>query len=244
MALDYVGIKNFGLTAARLRPMNFPSKPSVARAEGRNAISDVSIDEGATRRRTVLRQASSLSRKELVMHASKSEVSYQNNQALEGIEKHLFNVKSVPIFGAQTRLAEIKSVLRAALAMQAKVDVARAQLRELVAQSRAADASAARVRRALRAYVVVHHGPDARGVLADFGFVPKPREQTVQAKAVAVGKRLETRKLRHTMGKRQKARVKAGAVPPPQATPAPAPSTSASNGASNGVAPTPTSDSA
>ncbi len=52
--------------------------------------------------------------------------------------------------------------------------------------------------------------------LAKFGFTPgKPRKTTVAKQAEAAAKRQETRKLRGTMGKNEKAGIKAGAQPSP-----------------------------
>jgi hypothetical protein len=166
------------------------------------------------------------------MYTNKAELISNNNQALDGLDKHLSNVKSMPIFGVPTPLSEVKAVLRAAVALQARVAAARAQWKEVIAEARSANAAALRMRRAIKAYLVVHHGDDAEAVLVDFGFDRKPRAQSVRTKAAAVDKRLETRELRHTMGKRQKALIRAPSLPPP----APAPSNGApQNGAVNGA---------
>ncbi len=68
-------------------------------------------------------------------------------------------------------------------------------------------------------------------VLADFGVPPrKTATKKVDTKQTAVEKALATRKARHTMGKRQKQKVK-GVVPAPAPAQAPAPAASPSNGA-------------
>jgi len=92
---------------------------------------------------------------------------------------------------------------------------------------------------------------EAQGILADYGWTaPKRAKRTVKQKMVAVQKNTDTRKLRNTMGSKQKKGVKAGAAPaatdttatPPAATvtaaasPAPA---ATGNGSSATPKPTP-----
>jgi hypothetical protein len=67
------------------------------------------------------------------------------------------------------------------------------------------------------------YGKDV-ATLTDYGLKPKKSgsPKTVQVKAGAVAKSAETRKLRGTRGKRQKADLKAGNAPAPAPAPAPA----------------------
>lgn len=74
---------------------------------------------------------------------------------------------------------------------------------------------------------------EAQGILADYGWTPpKKPKRKVEQKMVAVQKNMGTRKLRGTMGSKQKKNVKAGA-PAPAATDTTAAPTAAT------VAPTP-----
>ncbi|MDP9149253.1 MAG: hypothetical protein M3O36_04835, partial [Myxococcota bacterium] len=70
-----------------------------------------------------------------------------------------------------------------------------------------------------RRYVVNRFG-NAPSTLEDFGIARKGRlPLTAEQKAAAALKRDATRKARHTMGTRQRAQVKAPAVPPLPVTP-------------------------
>jgi hypothetical protein len=60
------------------------------------------------------------------------------------------------------------------------------------------------------------------GVQGDFGFqTPTRQTPSEETKAAAVAKRKATRAARHTMGKRQKAKVKGQVQPAPATSPAP-----------------------
>jgi hypothetical protein len=65
---------------------------------------------------------------------------------------------------------------------------------------------------------------DAPGTLEDYGLTPRkvPVPKTAEQKAAAAALRKATRAVRHTMGKRQKAKIKASAPAQPVVTPAPA----------------------
>jgi hypothetical protein len=176
------------------------------------------------------------------MQMDKNSLNHSNQTAINGIDRHFSKGKSVPIDGTATALTEVKSILRDAIDATVAADAAHAQWQEKVARMRTTRAAAARVRRALRSYLLVHYGAKAVGILADFGFAPSkaPGPKTVRTKAEAVEKAKATREARHTMGKRQKEHIKgqpAADPPAPAPFPVPVPAPVPTNGAStNGAA--------
>jgi len=80
------------------------------------------------------------------------------------------------------------------------------------------------MRQDLRTYILGSYGTAALQMLQDFGFTPpKPRggKKTASTKAQAVVQAKATRVARHTMGKRQKAKIKGTAPAQPVTTPGP-----------------------
>jgi hypothetical protein len=74
--------------------------------------------------------------------------------------------------------------------------------------SRRMEAALTGVRNALPSLLVSRFNHDL-GAMNDFGLErKKPRKQTVKQKAAAVAKGAATRKERHTMGKRQRAKIR------------------------------------
>jgi hypothetical protein len=66
-----------------------------------------------------------------------------------------------------------------------------------------------RLRMQLQQFLQATYGPDGGVALEQFGLAPaKAGKKTVQVKAAAVDKALETRKLRGTLGKKQKKSIK------------------------------------
>jgi hypothetical protein len=169
-----------------------------------------------------------------------------DNKAMSGADKHLGGLASMIIGGTSYTLPTLKAVFQADLDAINAADAAATQWKEQVVKAQATRAESARVRSALKAYLIGQYGADAVGVLEDFGFSPpKPKgPQTVDMKAQGVERAAATRKARHTMGKNQKKAVK-GTVTTivtepasPVAPPAPAPVASApTQGASGGAAP-------
>jgi hypothetical protein len=95
------------------------------------------------------------------------------------------------------------------------VDTAEASLKQVPAKQKAARKTANATRLALKTYIVGTAGAGAVQMLEDFGFpAPKPKgKKTVAAKATAIAKSAATCTARHTMGKRQRAAIKATVAP-------------------------------
>jgi hypothetical protein len=141
---------------------------------------------------------------------SKSTAKDRDSKAMLGIDKHLAGAASVTLNGTAYTPAELKSILKKDIDSANIVDAARAAWQKTVKDEREIRSETSVLLHALKGYLVATHGEGAVDLLADFGFTPpKPRKVTVKVKATAADKTALTRALRHTMGKKQKAKVKA-----------------------------------
>ena len=133
-----------------------------------------------------------------------------DNKAMSGVDKHLASLTSMTIGGTAYSVPTLKAVFQADIDATNAADAARTQWKERVVTANAARATSARVRTALKTYLVGQYGADAVGILEDFGFTPpkSPGKKTVQGKTEAVLKSAATRAARHTMGSKQKKEVK------------------------------------
>ena len=129
-------------------------------------------------------------------------------KVIAGVEANLSGTETVTLAGRAYKRAELIKIFQAQLdAMQAVTE-----LEGALAGARAARAKTARrvlpVQRALEEYVRAIHGA-TNPKLADYGFVPDaPRKVTAKTKAEAVAKGRATRIARHTMGRKQRLKVK------------------------------------
>ncbi len=148
-----------------------------------------------------------------------------DTKAMKGVDKHLASLTTIMIGGTAYTAPTLKAVFQADIDATNAADAARTQWKDLLVPAKAARTLAARSRLALKSYLVGLYGPNAVGILEDFGFTPpkSPGRKTAKAKADAVDKSAATRVARHTMGKNQKKSVK-GTVTP-VSPPAPAGST-------------------
>jgi hypothetical protein len=153
---------------------------------------------------------------------SKGEVVARAKQLIAGAEKVLPGVTPVGLVGSTFTPAEITGKLQAIVNLRADVEAAQATARAKLATEAAEMPALRTFMSAFVLHVQAAYGtsPD---VLAAFGIHPKARVPlTVEEQAAAVAKRAATREARHTMGPRQKARVK-GAVTGIVVTPITAP---------------------
>jgi hypothetical protein len=182
-----------------------------------------------------------LERKDHVM-STKITKKERNTKAVSGIDQHFSHLKSLMLAGKPYPLAALKAFFLADNDTINAADALHTQWKEAVAIQQASNAKTAKLRRALRNYVLGVYGPDALGVLADFGFAaPRAQELTVLEKASALAKRRATREARHILGKRQRHGIKAGVPAPHPAptppAPSPAPGGSGSPSKPNGAPP-------
>jgi hypothetical protein len=140
--------------------------------------------------------------------------------AMAGIDKYLASETSIPLDGSPKAPADIKKALQGTIDSADATQAARGKWldasRSEVAQNDATLALLA----SLKSFVLLKFGSASVATLADFGFTPrKQTPKTVETKVVAAEKSLATRKARHTMGSKQKAKIK-GTIPEPVVGPA------------------------
>jgi hypothetical protein len=154
------------------------------------------------------------------MNQGKATRQNQLRQLMAGIDKHFPNVTSVTLGGVDVPLTQLKALFQGDVDTSDASVQAKANLATVVQKERTTHVSIGRTLRLFKSYVVTHFGDtnDASSVLSDFGLKPRtPATPTVATKAEAAEKRAATRVARHTMGPKQKAKIKGAA---PQAEPA------------------------
>jgi hypothetical protein len=171
---------------------------------------------------------------------TKATLAARNTKIEAAIEKNFAQLPSIMLAGKTYTTTALKAVYQGDSAAIAATDAAHKQYEDAVARERTAHAETLVVTRALRSYLLGMHGEDAVTLLGDFGFAaPKPKTKTVATKAAAVEKSLATRKVRGTMGARQKQGVTGGVtgiVVTPVKAGAPAPAaTSTGTGTGTGT---------
>jgi hypothetical protein len=152
------------------------------------------------------------------------------------LNKHGKAKTPMSINGEQLKLADVIGIYQASLDILAEVSTKRAELETALTNRATIEAKRRATDTGLRAWVTGEFGPDSQQA-RDFGFLPKKTTaKTAETKHTAVLKMKATRDARHTMGKKQKQKIK-GTIVAPAAPAAPAPTAQqASPGAS---APTP-----
>ena len=128
------------------------------------------------------------------------------NTAASGVTKNI--QQPIPLNGTTMAPSDVVATIAAPIQADRHLDAARVA----VASKKAARDAALRLARALmlalKKWVEAAYGADSP-VLAEFGFATTAKVQpTADAKAAAVAKRAATRAARHTLGKRQKAKIK------------------------------------
>jgi hypothetical protein len=146
---------------------------------------------------------------------------------VDGIQKHLQGVPSLPLAGATYSPADLVKLIESRASQVAAVDTANATWHAAVAAEKELSTKLAAVTQGLRQYVLNAFGA-ASPVLADFGFTATVRKPLTPEENVArAAKAKATRAARHTMGKVQKKKVTgtSAAAAPAATAPAPAAST-------------------
>jgi hypothetical protein len=152
------------------------------------------------------------------MKQRKDKTINDHRQAIAGVQKHFASTPTLVLDGTPTTPKDVIATLQGATDAIDRATVAEKAFHDEVAAQHTAIAKGDAVLKALKMLVKNQLG-SAEGVLGDFGFqAPKRKAPDEATKAAAVAKRAATRAARHTMGKRQKAKVK-GEVHPAPATP-------------------------
>jgi hypothetical protein len=144
------------------------------------------------------------------------------SKMVDAIKKHLGNLKTITLDGTSYPPAQLVKMLQRRIEAIDELVAAHAKLREAAATNREGRRELTLVVAALRHAVTVKFGASAVATLAEFGFAPRRVSTTdVETKAKAVVKLRLTREARHTMGKRQKAKIRGAPAPLPEHAPAP-----------------------
>jgi hypothetical protein len=143
-----------------------------------------------------------------------------DQKLIDGLTKHRATITSLPIGGKTLTPDEVVQTLQARVKASATSLTSKASAKAAVLAERADRAETRQFVSDLTQVIRSMFGGSA-DVLADFGLaLRKPRKSDPQKKVAAAQKAKATRTLRHTMGKKQKAAIKAtgplaaGATPP------------------------------
>ncbi len=130
-------------------------------------------------------------------------------QRLHALKSHVPDVDvGIDINGTPHTAAGVVALYQDCLDVRAELTTLRAMLQATIARREQIEAKRRAADRALKPWVINKFG-EGSAPAHDFGFPsPKVTELTVEQKALAVERRLATRKARHTMGKRQKEKIR------------------------------------
>jgi len=191
-----------------------------------------SLCEGTTKPGPELpgpKPSASIQRKGSVMSTNTTSRNTRLSQAeklSDGMGKHENVITSLVIDGQPYAAKDIVAVLQEIITSETNAVTTRAEWRAAVAADKAERAKRKVFLSGLKQALRVAFGGQI-DVLTDFGLAPrKPRKVlTPQEKAAAAAKAKATRAARHTMGAKQKAKIKGtepqGANPPAATPPAP-----------------------
>jgi hypothetical protein len=143
---------------------------------------------------------------------NKTDKKASNTKAMAGVDAHLSGMQTIVLNGQQYTPATLKGVFQADNTAIDAADSAHKALAQSVLDERNSNASTAKVKRALRSFVLGYFGQEAVAIIGDFGMnVPKPRAtKTVATKALAAVKAKATRAARGVVGSVQKLNVTGG----------------------------------
>jgi hypothetical protein len=143
---------------------------------------------------------------------------------VSGILANVDSASSLPISGATYTVTDLVARIQERIAAAEKTKASKNQWHSDVQSERQVAAALRPLIKGMQRYVEGRYGEDS-AKLAEFGFTPrKPRKVTAKTKADAAVKAEATRKVRNTVGKKQRLAITA---PPPAASPQPTPPQSA-----------------
>ena len=150
------------------------------------------------------------------------------SQRINALKKYVTPKTEIPIDGTPYKLAEVIDVFQSSLDARAEIMAKRSELKASLSKRKEIEDTRRSVDVGLRAWVASKFGANSKEA-HEFGYPPrKATKKDVATKFHAVEQSIATREARHTMGKKEKEKVK-GTV----AQAAPVPSPSPSNGASH-----------
>ena len=146
------------------------------------------------------------------MKTNKTTQAQQNKKIIEGFNEHYKPSQVISINGRQERVAELVQRIQNVVDLAKSSADAQATWREAVRVEREGTKAIAATVRAVRNIIAGAFGENSKQLL-DFGFTPRKRTKTtVEVKAEAVKKLRSTREARHTMGAKEKRKIKGGAT--------------------------------
>jgi len=131
------------------------------------------------------------------------------SQRLRALKSHVPDVDiGIDINGTAYTAAGVIALYQDCLDVRAELGTLRAMLQATIVRREQIEAKRREADRALKPWVINKFG-EGSVPAHEFGFPPpKVTELTVEQKTLAVERRLATRKARHTMGRRQKEKIR------------------------------------
>ena len=137
---------------------------------------------------------------------------------IRSLDSYVDGGAQIAINGRKYAHADVRAIYQRCLDAREAAARLRAQLLEAIATIAETETQRLEADAALRAWVRAEFGVTSAEAI-DFGF-PAPRKptHTIEGKALAVARRKATREARHTMGARQKERIRGVIAEPATAT--------------------------
>lgn len=146
------------------------------------------------------------------MKTNKTTQAKQYAKIIDGFNQHYKPSQVISINGSQKKVAEVVQRIQNVVDLAKRSANAQATWRETVRVEREGTKAIASTVRAVRNIIAGAFGENSKQLL-DFGFTPrKQTKTTVEVKAEAVKKLRSTREARHTMGAKEKRKIKGGAT--------------------------------
>ena len=136
----------------------------------------------------------------------------QSARLIAGFDKHAGDLEgaTVILLGKRRTIEELKAILQVHVDASNASSQLRAAYADSVAALRAAEKAAAAVAKQVRVLLDVQYGDKNTKAWSDYGMVPdrKRGPKTLEGKLAGAETGRRTRKLRGTMGKRQRQKIK------------------------------------
>jgi hypothetical protein len=149
------------------------------------------------------------------MNTNKSSRVARDQQLIDGITKHLGRSTAIFVLGKKYTISQIVALLKERIAKVSAASAAKAVWTEAVKADRQHTQTTQELVVGVRQTLLTMFA--SVDVLADFGISPRKTRKVLLSteKADAVAKAKATRKARHTMGKKEKLKIKGDSPAPP-----------------------------
>jgi hypothetical protein len=136
------------------------------------------------------------------------------NKRLAALENHLKSKSDITINGKTLKVASLLAIYKASIESLAALEKKRSELKASLAVRDRAELARIEADKALKPWVQTQFGTESQ-VAHEFGFPPRKKPvRTAESTINAATRNRATRAARHTMGKRQKEKIKGTAVVP------------------------------